>query len=164
MIIWLYGRPCSGKTTISNVLRASLEGAGNTVLSLDGDIVRKSLSSDLGYEPSDRLENVRRIASVAKLLYQEVGIRVDYLIVSSIAPLAAHRDLIRSILGDVLLIYLKAGLGECSKRDLKGLYRSNATGIREFEESEGDLSIPTEGISVGESSNLILNRLWKTKS
>jgi len=159
MIIWLYGRPCSGKTTIATALRERLEADRKTVLSLDGDVVRRSLSSDLGFEPSDRLENVRRIASVAKLIHSEIGANVDFLIVSSIAPLKQHRDLIMSILEDVVLIYLDSSLEACVGRDVKGFYRAKAIGIEEFEESNG-ATVPTEGISIEESTELIIEKLW----
>jgi adenylylsulfate kinase-like enzyme len=137
---------------MAEALRDKLTGS---VFHLDGDIVRKSLSSDLGFEHSDRLENVRRIASLAKIIHYEIGAKVDYLIVSSIAPLEVHRDLIRATLEDVVLIYLKSSLSECRKRDVKGLYKSGALKISEFEEPTNGTVIPTDSMSVRESANLI---------
>jgi adenylylsulfate kinase-like enzyme len=130
-----------------------LRDLGQVVLHLDGDLVRKTLSSDLGYTHEDRLENARRIASLAHLVHSQV----DHVPVSSIAPMKSHREVIKKVLlGDVFLVKMEASLEECKKRDLKGLYKNGSSGIELFESSEEDLSIPTVGVNEQESVNLIL--------
>jgi adenylylsulfate kinase-like enzyme len=161
MITWLYGRPSSGKTTIATGLIDRLENSGYKVVHLDGDCVRKSLSSDLGYTQEDRLENVKRIASLANLIHHAKQPIVDHVLISSIAPKVMHREMVKRIVKDVLMIRMDASLEECRRRDVKGLYKEGATNIEEFEISEDDVSVPTDGICEQESIDLVLKEIWK---
>lgn len=120
-IIWLYGLSGSGKTTLADLLAERIPNSER----LDGDIVRKTLTRDLGFSIEDRFENIRRIAFVADLLSKH-GVNV---ICSFITPLEVMRIYLRKVLGDRLrLIYIECSLEECIKRDPKGLYAKALSG------------------------------------
>jgi adenylyl-sulfate kinase len=139
-IVWLYGLSGSGKSTIANSLEKRLFEMGNRTYILDGDNTRIGLNKDLGFSATDRLENVRRVAEVAKLM-DDAGIIV---IVSLITPYEAQRTLAKEILKNerFLEVYVQCALETCEQRDPKGLYRKarlgeipNFTGISDpFEE------------------------------
>lgn len=118
-VMWLTGLSSAGKSTIARNLQARLLKCGVPVAVLDGDEIRRGLSQGLGFSDQDRLENIRRIAEVARLLSKQ-GVAV---IVAAIAPLSRHRALARKIIGaSYREIYVKASLSECERRDVKGLY------------------------------------------
>tara|TARA_B100002003_G_scaffold240529_1_gene261183 strand:+ start:628 stop:1305 length:678 start_codon:yes stop_codon:yes gene_type:complete len=125
-VIWLTGLPCSGKTTISTGLQSCLLQNNILVNILDGDQVRKGLSSDLDFSKKDREENIRRIGEVAKL-FAEAGFVV---IVAFISPFRKSRDHVRDILdpGQFIETYLECSIEECEKRDTKGLYKRARNG------------------------------------
>ncbi len=139
-VVWLYGLSGSGKSTIANSLEKRLFEMGNRTYVLDGDILRLGLNSGLGYSATDRLENVRRVAEVAKLM-ADAGIIV---IVSLITPFEEQREMIREIVKEerYLEVFVKCPLAVCEQRDSKGLYKKarageidNFTGISDqFEE------------------------------
>lgn len=118
-VAWFVGLSGSGKTTISMAVGAVLENRKQPVAILDGDKIRKGLCSDLGFEPQDRAENIRRIAHVADLL-AENG---NTVLVATISPLAIHRELARHILPNLFEIFVDAPLHICEARDPKGLYQ-----------------------------------------
>ena len=121
-VIWLTGLPCSGKTTLS---RGFIKSHPNFI-TLDGDNIRKFISSDLDFSMKCREENVRRVASVAKLLLNQ---NISS-IVSMLSPLEAHRDMAREIIGHNLkIIYLSASIDVCKKRDVKGMYKKASDGV-----------------------------------
>ena len=131
MVLWITGLPCSGKTTISTELQSILLRKNLWAYTLDGDQIRKGLSSDLGFSKEDRIENIRRIGEVAKLL-ADAGVII---IVAFISPFRKDRDRVRSNLqpGQFVEIYLDCPLEECEKRDYKGLYKRARSGeIQEF--------------------------------
>ena len=118
-VIWMTGLPGAGKTTIAQALNIALLEQGTKVVVLDGDTLREGLCSDLGFSDLDRLENVRRIAHVARL-FQQTG---HIVLVATISPLAAQRELARGIIGAGFLeTFISASAELCSQRDPKGMY------------------------------------------
>jgi len=119
-VFWLFGRSGAGKTTLALRLRDGLADRKIPVVCLDGDEMRSTLCSDLGFKPEARLENHRRIAEIARLLSDQ-GLNV---VVSTMAPEHGQRDLVARILGDRLVwFYIHAPLDVCMARDPKGLYK-----------------------------------------
>lgn len=119
-VFWLFGRSGAGKTTLALRLRDGLADRGIPVVYLDGDEMRSTLCSDLGFKPEARLENHRRIAEIARLLAEQ-GLNV---VVSTMAPEHQQRDLVSKILDDKLIwFYIHAPLDICMQRDPKGLYK-----------------------------------------
>ena len=130
-VMWITGLPCSGKTTLSEKLRLSLCHKNILTYVIDGDQIRKGLSSDLGFLKEDRSENIRRVGEVAKL-FSDVGFVV---IASLISPFRKDRDKVRNNLGSdrFVEIYLDCPIEECEKRDVKGHYKSARQGkIKDF--------------------------------
>ena len=118
--LWLTGLPAAGKSTIANALEKRLFAAGHHTYMLDGDDIRLGLNKDLGFSEADRIENIRRVSEVARLLV-DAGLIV---IVSFISPYRAQRDRARSLFepGEFLEIFVDTPLRECERRDPKGLY------------------------------------------
>ena len=130
-VVWLCGLSGSGKSTIANTLEKRLFEMGNRTYVLDGDNTRMGLNKELGFSAVDRLENVRRVAEVAKLM-ADAGLIV---IVSLITPYEEQRKMIREILLDerLLEVYVKCDLETCEQRDPKGLYKKARAGeIKHF--------------------------------
>jgi adenylylsulfate kinase len=124
-VFWLFGRSGAGKTTLALRLRAGLMDRNIPVIYLDGDEMRSTLCSDLGFKSEARLENHRRIAEIARLLTQQ-GMNV---VVSTMAPEYQQRDLVGGILGPNLVwFYIHAPLAVCIERDPKGIYRRAQVG------------------------------------
>jgi bifunctional enzyme CysN/CysC len=132
--IWFTGLSASGKSTIANLLEKRLHAAGRHTYLLDGDNVRHGLSRDLGFTEADRVENIRRVAEVAKLMV-DAGLVV---LVSFISPFRGERRMARSLFapGEFVEVFVDAPLAECERRDPKGLYAkarrgelANFTGI-----------------------------------
>lgn len=122
-VLWLFGLPSSGKTTIARAMRDHFQAIGRSVVLLDGDDLRSGLCSDLGFSDADRSENLRRAAHIAQLLTRQ-GHTV---ICAFVAPKEHHRALVRQILGDnVFLVHIDCPLNVCVTRDVKGLYAKAA--------------------------------------
>lgn len=126
LAIWMCGLSGSGKSTIANAAERVLHQQGHFTLILDGDNVRSGINSNLTFSDQDRLENIRRIAELTKILVEN-GIIV---FISAITPHGELRDLARGILGEENLFetYVKASLETCEKRDVKGLYKKASSG------------------------------------
>lgn len=164
-VVWMTGLPGAGKTTIATALRATLLERGTKVVILDGDTVRTGLCSDLGFSDHDRIENVRRLAHVAKLFQLEGYV----VIVATISPLMAQRELARSVIGQGFCeSYLATPLEVCRQRDPKGMYAraesgqmQQFTGVSAVYEvpAAPDLVIHTEGRAVDESVRELLAQL-----
>jgi len=118
LVVWLTGLSSAGKTTIAEAVRARLVERRFKVELLDGDRVRKALSSDLGFTRADRDENVRRIGFVASLLARN-GVLV---IVAAISPFRAARNDALKTCGNSIEVYVNAPVSVCEQRDVKGLY------------------------------------------
>jgi bifunctional enzyme CysN/CysC len=130
-IVWFTGLSGAGKTTIARLALQALRDEGRNAFLLDGDVVRKGLSSDLGFSEADRSENLRRAAEVAALL-ADAGLVV---LAAFITPLAVDRDRIRRRLRDYPFIeaFVSTPLSIAEQRDPKGLYRRARRGeLSEF--------------------------------
>lgn len=125
-VFWLFGLSGSGKSTLGLDLEDKLAKLGFTSIMLDGDNLRNGLCEDLSFSLKDRMENVRRVSEIAKIISSN-GI---ICIVSLISPTNQIRNLARSIIGekDFHEIYIKASYKECRKRDVKGLYAKSDGG------------------------------------
>ncbi|MEI6078755.1 MAG: adenylyl-sulfate kinase [Verrucomicrobiota bacterium] len=124
-VFWLFGRSGAGKTTLAVRLREGLLNLHIPVAYLDGDEMRSTLCSDLGFRPDARLENHRRIAETARLLADQ-GLNV---VVSTMAPEYAQRDRVSQVLGGKLVwFYVDAPLEVCMARDPKGIYKRAQAG------------------------------------
>ena len=130
-IIWFTGLSGSGKSSIANLLEKRLTAEGRHAYILDGDNVRHGLNKDLGFTEAARVENIRRVAEVAKLM-ADAGLIV---LVSFISPFENERRLAREIAGDIPFteVYVDTPLAVCEARDPKGLYkRARAGEIKNF--------------------------------
>jgi bifunctional enzyme CysN/CysC len=151
--LWFTGLSGSGKSTIANLLEKRLHADGKHTYILDGDNVRHGLNRDLGFTEADRVENIRRVAEVARLMV-DAGLIV---IVSFISPYRAERQFARSLFadGEFVEVFVDTPLEECERRDVKGLYAKarrgeliNFTGIdSEYEPPEApEIHLKTLGV------------------
>jgi adenylylsulfate kinase len=156
--LWFTGLPCSGKTVLADAVARELKNRGMKVERLDGDIVRKSLTRDLGFTEEDRNMNIERVTFVAKLLTRN-GVAV---LASFVSPYNKIRD--------YLLVYVKSSLQECEKRDVKGMYaKARAGEIKDFtgidhpfeEPNKADIVVETDKQTIEESKEIILKTLVK---
>ena len=130
-ILWFTGLSGAGKSTVANIVEARLHARGVHTTMLDGDNVRHGLNKDLGFTDADRVENVRRVGEVAKLMV-EAGLVV---MCSFISPFRAERRMVRELVGsgEFLEIFVDAPIEACIARDPKGLYKRALAGeIRNF--------------------------------
>lgn len=171
LTLWFTGLSGSGKSTLANEAEKRLSLGGKYTMLLDGDNIRMGLNRNLGFEPEDRIENIRRIAEVAKLM-NDAGLIV---LVSFISPYRNDRRIAREIIGEenFVEIYVNTPLEVCEERDVKGLYRKaregkipNFTGISSpYEEPEhADLVMNTEGESLDTAVETILRTIAKKES
>lgn len=162
--LWLTGLSGAGKTTISHILERELRRRGLRVERLDGDVVRQSLTRDLGFSREDRNRNIERVTFVAKLLTRN-GVAV---ITAFISPYRAAREQSRREIGEFIEVYVKCPLEECTRRDVKGLYKKALageipcfTGISDpYEEPEDpEIVVETDRQTPDESAEVILRWL-----
>ncbi|EJN24562.1 sulfate adenylyltransferase, large subunit [Pseudomonas sp. GM78] len=161
-VIWFTGLSGSGKSTIANALELQLHSQGRRTYILDGDNVRQGLNKDLGFTDADRIENIRRIAEVAKLM-MDAGLIV---MTSFISPFRQERETARQLIGteNFVEVYVNTPLDVCEQRDPKGLYKKarngqipNMTGINSpYEAPENPDFVFREHVSVQEMVNELL--------
>jgi bifunctional enzyme CysN/CysC len=139
--LWFTGLSGSGKSTIANLLEKRLHADGKHTYVLDGDNIRHGLNRDLGFTEEDRVENIRRVGEVAKLLV-DAGLIV---MVAFISPFRAERELARSLFddGEFIEVFVDTPLEECERRDVKGLYAKARRGeIKNFTAIDSDYEPP----------------------
>lgn len=124
--LWFTGLSGSGKSTVANALEKMLYAEGMATMLLDGDNLRMGLNCDLGFKAEDRIENIRRVAEVAKLM-NDAGLIV---LVCLISPFEEEREHARTIIGEdsFVEIYMNTSLETCEGRDVKGLYKKARNG------------------------------------
>jgi len=161
---WFTGLPCSGKTTIADRVAQVLREQGHRVERLDGDIVRKDLTSDLGFSKEDRDENIKRVTFVAKLLTRN-GVKV---LATFVSPYIERRRKSREEIGEFMEVYVKCSIEECMRRDVKGMYRkalageiTGFTGMDDpYEEPPNpELTLDTDKETVEESVQKVLEKM-----
>ena len=164
--LWFTGLSGAGKSALANQVEKTLSLAGRFTMLLDGDNVRMGLNQNLGFTEQDRIENIRRIAEVAKLM-NDAGLMV---LTAFISPYRSDRMRARQIIGEesFVEIYVSTSLEECERRDVKGLYKKarqgeipNFTGISSpYEPPERpEITVDTEKLSVEEAARYVLDEL-----
>jgi bifunctional enzyme CysN/CysC len=164
--LWLTGLSGSGKSTIANLLEKRLHADGQHTYILDGDNIRHGLNRDLGFTEADRVENIRRVAEVAKLMV-DAGLIV---VVAFISPFRAEREFARSLFDpdEFIEVFVDTPLEECERRDVKGLYDKarrgalkNFTGLDSAYEAPRapEIHLRTVGLSPETSVDRVLDHL-----
>ena len=165
-VLWFTGLSGAGKSTIANIVERKLYAQGRHTALLDGDNVRHGLNRDLGFTDVDRVENIRRVAEVAKLM-AEAGLIV---MVSFISPFRAERRMARDLLpdGEFLEVFVDTSLDIAESRDVKGLYKKaragqikNFTGIDSpYEAPENpDILVNTSTMTAEQAADRIIGQL-----
>ena len=169
-VLWLTGLSGAGKSTIANRVEKRLAAAGRHTYLLDGDNVRHGLNKDLGFTAQDRVENIRRVAEVARLMV-DAGLIV---LVSFISPFRSERRMARELFapGEFFEVFVDTPLAEAERRDVKGLYRKarrgelkNFTGIDSpYETPENaEIRIDTTSLSADEAAARVIAHLEARK-
>jgi adenylyl-sulfate kinase len=162
-VIWFTGLSGSGKSTIADALSEQLSRRSFKPVTLDGDVMRTGLCSDLGFDASSRSENIRRLIEVARLFQMHD----HFVLVPAITPFETVRKKAKDRIGknNFILVHVSTPLKECENRDVKGLYKKarageipNFTGIDSpFDDpKDADITIDTTGKSVKECVDIIL--------
>jgi bifunctional enzyme CysN/CysC len=169
-VLWFTGLSGAGKSTIANLVEKKLVARGRHTFLLDGDNVRHGLNRDLGFTEADRIENIRRVGEVARLM-ADAGLIV---LTAFISPFRAERHMVRRMVpeGEFIEIFVDTPLAEAEKRDAKGLYAKaragelkNFTGIDSpYEEPEApEIRVDTTELSAEEAADLIVEELLKRR-
>ena len=170
ILIWFTGLSGSGKSTIAHEVESRLFQRRAKTYMLDGDVLRRGISSDLGFSVEDRNEHMRRIGQIAKM-FVDAGIIT---LAAFISPFSKSRDQVRSMFSnqDFIEVYCRCPIVECVRRDVKGLYEKAKSGeIKDFtgisspyeEPLNPDLLLDTYSQTFEESVNLVISILDKRK-
>ena len=165
-VLWFTGLSGSGKSTIANLVEKKLQSQGRHTYLLDGDNVRHGLNRDLGFTDTDRVENIRRVAEVARLM-TDAGLIV---LVSFISPFRAERDMARALMpgGEFMEVFVDTPLAVAEARDVKGLYAKarrgelpNFTGIDSpYEEPLApEIRVDTSSMTAEDAAELVIQRM-----
>ena len=165
-VLWFTGFSGAGKSTIANLVEKKLVRMNRHTFLLDGDNVRHGLNKDLGFTQADRIENIRRVGEVAKLM-TDAGLIV---LTAFISPFRSEREMVRKMMqsGEFVEIFIDTKLEEAEKRDVKGLYKKarsgelkNFTGIDSpYEPPENpEIHIDTAKLTPEQAADLIIERL-----
>lgn len=165
-VIWLTGLSGAGKSTLANELERRLRARAVRSYLLDGDNVRHGLNRDLGFSTADRVENIRRVAEVSKLMV-DAGLVV---ITAFISPFRAERQLARELVadGEFVEVFVSTSLEVAEQRDPKGLYRKARRGeLKQFTgidspyetPENADIVIDTAVLSIQESADSLYRQL-----
>ena len=164
-VLWFTGLSGSGKSTLANALEIKLHAIGQRTYILDGDNIRQGLSKDLGFTDADRVENIRRIAEVAKLMV-DAGMIV---MTAFISPFRQERDMAKELIGpeNFIEVYVDTSLEVCEQRDVKGLYKKarsgsipNMTGINSPYEAPKKPDFAMNGTTIDQIDECV-NKLLK---
>ena len=169
-VLWFTGLSGSGKSTIANIVEKKLVARGRHTFLLDGDNVRHGLNRDLGFTEADRIENMRRVGEVARLM-ADAGLIV---LTAFISPFRAERQLVRHMLpeGEFIEIFVDTPLSDAEKRDPKGLYaKARAGEIKNFTGIDSPYEVPenaeividTMKLSAEQAADLIVEELLKRR-
>ena len=169
-VLWFTGLSGAGKSTIANIVEQKLSARGRHTFLLDGDNVRHGLNRDLGFTEADRIENIRRVGEVARLM-ADAGLIV---LTAFISPFRAEREMVRKMMseGEFIEVFVDTPLAEAEERDTKGLYAKaragelkNFTGIDSpYEPPEAaEIRIDTTKISPAEAADLIVEELERRR-
>lgn len=163
-VLWFTGLSGAGKTTVAKRVEQELKARGLRVERLDGDIVRQSLTADLGFSKEDRDRNIQRVTFVAKLLSRNgVGVLCAF-----ISPYAATRDWVRQEVTNFIEVFVKVSLDEAVRRDAKGLYKKalageikNFTGVDDPYEppQHPEITLDTDNETIEESVDKVIRWL-----
>jgi adenylyl-sulfate kinase len=163
-VLWFTGLSGAGKTTLAKLIEQELKARGVRVERLDGDVVRQSLTADLGFSKEDRDKNIQRVTFVAKLLSRNgVGVLASF-----ISPYRVTRDWVRGEVTNFIEVFVDCSLEECIRRDVKGLYSKalageipEFTGVSDPYEApiNPEISLNTGDESIEESLAQIMNYL-----
>ena len=169
-VLWFTGLSGAGKSTIANIVAKKLHKMNRHTFLLDGDNVRHGLNRDLGFTDADRIENIRRVGEVAKLM-ADAGLIV---IAAFISPFRVERQMVRDLLpdGEFIEVHIDTPLAEAEARDVKGLYKkaragelTNFTGIDSPYEAptDAEIRIDTTLVCAEDAADLIIERLMRTR-
>jgi len=165
-VLWFTGLSGAGKSTIANLVEKKLVRMNRHTFLLDGDNVRHGLNKDLGFTDADRIENIRRVGEVAKLM-TDAGLIV---VTAFISPFRSEREMVRNMMapGEFIEIFIDTKLEDAESRDVKGLYKKaragelkNFTGIDSPYEApeQPEIHIDTSKLTAEEAADLIISKL-----
>ncbi len=166
MVIWFTGLPCSGKTTLSKEIEKYFQDKGLPIQRLDGDVVRTTISNDLGFSKEDRDKNIGRLSYVAQMLSNN-GVNV---VSAFVSPYKKMRDFTRGLCKNFIEVHVDCGVEECRRRDVKGMYAKaekgeieDFTGVQDpFEKPQNpEITVNTEKETIDQSVQKIIDYIEK---